>query len=101
MLQIGNRELTNAVVPVWVSGPFHIEGRCQVERQLDLFTLQLIHNAAVVNAMHRKLTPILFVEQPLSTLLQVEDIDDRNPQVALRGQKIAESLLLLRMDLQQ
>ena len=73
-----------------MSGRFHIEGLRQVERQLDAFTLQLIHNAAVVNAEYRKFTPILLVEQQITALLQAEDIDDRNPQVALRGQKIAE-----------
>src|SRR6202035_3072161 len=62
---------------------------------------QLIHNAAVVNAADWKYAPIFLIEQPVTALLQVEDIDDRNPQVALRGQKIAERFLLLRMDLQQ
>ncbi len=101
VFEIGDGELADAVVPVGMSGPFHVERLGQIERKRDPFAFQLIHDAAVVDSAHRNLAAIFFVEQAFAPFLQLENIDDCDPEIALRKQKVAERLLLLRIYLQQ
>ncbi len=64
-------------------------GSRQIERKLDLFALQFIHDAAVVDAAHRNFAAVFLIEQAFAAFLQLENVDDRDAQIALREQKVA------------
>src|ERR1700677_2923891 len=83
MLQIRDGEFADAVVPVGMPCPLHIERLRQVEGQLDTFALQLIHNAAVVDAPYWDLTTSLLINETLTACLQIKNIHDRDAKVLL------------------
>ena len=84
-----------------MAGPFDIEFVAQIEGQRDSFALQFVHDAAVVDAPNLDLAPVLRVEELLAALLQRQNVDDRDAQLALRDQEVGQRLLVLGIDLHQ
>src|SRR5271155_575704 len=101
MFQIRNGKFADAVVPVGMSRPFHIKRLGQIEGQLDAFALELIYDATIIDTVDGNFTASLLVEEALAALLQLKNIHHRNAQLLLSDSKIAERLLLFRVDLQQ
>src|SRR6202012_5451444 len=76
-------ELADAEVPVRMPCPLHFDVIAHGGRQRDSLPVQLIDDAAIVNAANFDLASILSVVQPLAALNQREDIDNLYAELAL------------------
>ena len=93
MPQIGERELADAEIPIWMSGPFHIQLVSKIEGRLYVLALQLIHNHAIVDAVDRHVTVI----EPVPALANVGQRHWLYATVFLCQQEIRQSLLVIRI----
>ena len=72
-----------------------------VERQLNVFSLKLVDDSAIVNSMNRDLPAAVLVEQSIALFPQSCNVDRRDVESVFIDAKIRASLLLIGIDLSQ
>src|SRR3974390_443763 len=101
MLQIGNRELADAKIPVWMSGPLDIEFIAPVKRELYILTLEFVHDGAVVDALDRYPPPVALIIKTRAFFLDCRDVNGPHAEKFLGQKKIGQRFLMQRINLHQ
>src|ERR1039457_5039013 len=84
VVEIGKRKLAEAEKPVGVAGPFDVERVAEVEGELDVFTLELVDDGAVVDAVDGSLVVVEAVALPPERC----DVDGANAVELFGDQKV-------------
>jgi hypothetical protein len=101
MIEVWQRKLADAEVPVGVPCPFDVERIAVVEWQLDLLALEFVDDGAVVNAADGNVPVAVAVVKLASPLHDVPDIYHRNAKHARGECEISLSFLVPWIDFEQ
>src|SRR5580698_2270136 len=97
MTEIGQRELADAEIPVGMPGPFHVQVISKIERRLDLLSLQLIYDHAIVDAVNRYIA----MKQTVAPFADIGQRHRPNAAVFLGHEEIRQSLVMIVLDFHQ
>src|SRR5262249_22643088 len=84
-----------------MSGPFDIKVVAPIEIEGYPFPLQLVHDGAVIDSFNWDQLAVVFVVKMRSLLFNLDDVNSPHAQHFFGEQEIAQSFLLLRMNLHQ
>src|SRR5687767_5678155 len=93
MVEIGQREFTQAKKPVRVPSPFHLEFVSPVEGERNAATLDLVDDGAIVNALYGRQCAITIVEEFMPLFANRSDINRADSCYLLGEKEVVTSLL--------
>src|SRR4051794_2157581 len=101
MIEVWQRKLADAEVPVGVPCPFDLEWIAVIEGQLDLLALEFVDDGAVVNAVDGNVPVAVSVVELASPLHDLPDIYHRNAKHARGECEISLGFLVPWIDFEQ
>jgi hypothetical protein len=101
VVEIGERELADAEVPVGMAGPLDLEVVPVVEGEVDLFALEFVDDGAVVDAVDGDVAAVAMVEEAIAAFDEGGDVDGGDAELVLIDVEVGEGLLVGGVDLEE
>ena len=101
VVEVRERELADAEVPVGVAGPLDVERVAVVEGQLDVLALEFVDDGAVVDTVDRDVAAIALVEEAVALFAEFGDVDGGDVEFVLVDVEVREGLLVVGIDLEE
>jgi hypothetical protein len=106
MMEPGEREFAEAVVPVGMAGPFDLEGLAEVEGERDLFLREFLGHDAVVDAVDGHEAGSVAVAEAWEAAGTVfgndfGDVEDGDAEVVGGEVEVGEGFLMVRIDFEE
>jgi hypothetical protein len=101
MVEVWERKFADAEVPVRMAGPLDIERIAVVEGELDIFTLELVDDRSIVDAMNGDLPAIALIEEAVALLAEFGDVYRGDVELVFVDVEIGQRFLVSGIDFEE